>query len=99
LFELGADYLVIGRVAGNLAADVLDGRDPASIPVENVMPVTLQVNRLVLKNLRERWELPDDVIQRANVVVDESGRHVKNAPLAAANAGMSTPSAKAAGAQ
>jgi putative tryptophan/tyrosine transport system substrate-binding protein len=100
LFELGADYLVIGRVAGNLAADVLDGRDPAGIPVDNVMPVTLQVNRLVLKNLREKWELPDAVIQRANVVVDESGRHVKNQPLEAANSGTaSAASPQAAGAK
>ncbi|KAA6461930.1 hypothetical protein DYQ86_09815 [Acidobacteria bacterium AB60] len=81
LFELGANYNAIGRVAGNLAADVLDGRDPAGIPVENVIPVTLQVNRLALANLRDRWELPDAVVERADVVVDASGRHVKsNAP-------------------
>ena len=90
LLELGADYLAIGRVAGNLAADVLDGRDPASIPVENVMPLTMQVNRTVLANLRERWELPDSIMQRANVVVDEYGRHVKRPPLVAANAGAPT---------
>ena len=86
LFELGADYQSIGRVAGNLAADVLDGRDPASIPVENVMPVTLKVNELALKGLRERWKLPDDVVQRANVVVDASGIHVNDAPGAATTA-------------
>jgi ABC-type uncharacterized transport system substrate-binding protein len=86
LFELGADYQSIGRVAGNLAADVLDGRDPASIPVENVMPVTLKVNELALKGLRERWKLPDDVVERANVVVDASGIHVNNTPGAATTA-------------
>ena len=97
LFELGADYLAIGRVAGNLAADVLDGHDPANIPVDNVMPVTLQVNRTLLANLRERWELPDTVIQRANVVVDESGRHVRNRPLATTNSGASSAPAQPAG--
>ncbi len=80
LFELGANYQVIGHVAGGLVADVLDGRDLAQIPVENVMPVTLQVNLLALKNLRERWELPDNLIQRANVVLDETGRHVNSRP-------------------
>jgi len=95
---LGADYLAIGRVAGNLAADVLDGRDPATIPVDNLMPVTLQVNRLALANLRERWELPDAVMQRANVVVDESGRHVRNQPRAAADTGAkAAPAAGSAG--
>ena len=97
LFELGADYLAIGRVAGNLAADVLDGRDPATIPVDNIMPATLQVNRLALKNLREKWVLPDDVIQRANVVVDESGRHVTNHQPAAADAVTKSAPAPAAG--
>lgn len=85
LFELGADYLSIGRTAGNLAADVLDGKDPAQIPVENVMPITLQVNLLVLKNLREKWDLNEAFLQRADVVVDETGRHVKNRPAVAAN--------------
>lgn len=86
LFELGADYPEIGHVAGELAADVLDGRNPAQIPVDNFMPVTLQVNRLALKNLREKWELPDSIVQQANVLVDESGRHVNNHAVVAANA-------------
>ncbi|HWG22276.1 MAG TPA: ABC transporter substrate-binding protein [Terracidiphilus sp.] len=79
LFDLGADYLAIGHVAGDVAADVLDGRDPAQIPVENRMPVILQVNRLVLAGLRDQWELPEAVVQRANVVVDTTGRHVRSA--------------------
>jgi putative tryptophan/tyrosine transport system substrate-binding protein len=80
LFELGADYDAIGRVAGNLAADVLDGRDPASIPVENVLPIRLKVNKLALAKLRERWKIPDEVAERASVLVDEKGVHVNGAP-------------------
>lgn len=76
LFELGANYFAIGRVAGDLAADVLDGRDPAAIPVENVMPVTLTVNKLALKGLRDTWTLPSDVLARANIIEDQTGRHV-----------------------
>lgn len=78
LFGLGADYDAIGRLAGNLAADVLDGRDPKSIPVENVFPVTLQINKLALKGLRENWKVPDDLLARATLVVDERGTHRKN---------------------
>jgi ABC-type uncharacterized transport system substrate-binding protein len=78
LFELGADYQAIGRVAGNLAADVLDGRDPASIPVENVVPVVLKVNKLVLKGLKEDWNVPDSVAARANMLVDEGGVHMRD---------------------
>jgi ABC-type uncharacterized transport system substrate-binding protein len=86
LFELGANYRAIGHVAGELAADVLDGRDPAQVPVDNILPTTLQVDLLALRKLREKWDLPDAFIQRANVVVDETGRHVHDHPDIAANA-------------
>jgi len=86
LFDLGANYVSIGRVAGGLVADVLDGRDPARVPVENIMPITLHLNRLVLKGLRDRWQFPDSVVQRADVIVDETGKHVRNSPPPAADA-------------
>jgi putative tryptophan/tyrosine transport system substrate-binding protein len=79
LFELGADYLAIGRVAGNLAADVLDGRDPRAIPVENVVPVTFKLNKRALKGLRENWTVSNDMVEKADVVVDDSGIHQKQA--------------------
>ena len=84
VFELGADYSAIGKVAGNLAADVLDGRDPASVPVENVIPITLRVNKVALTGLRENWKIPDDVIRRADVVMDADGVHVNKGPAALA---------------
>ena len=84
LFDLGADYKGIGYASGMIAADVLDGRDPAKIPVEDMMPSKLQVNRVALIGLRDAWDLPDAVVARADVVVDESGRHVK--PVAGAQA-------------
>jgi len=82
LFELGADYEAIGRMAGNLGADVLDGRDPREIPVENVFPIRLQINKLAVKGLRENWKISDDLLQRATLVVDESGSHRKESPSA-----------------
>lgn len=78
LFELGANYEELGRIAGNLAADVLDGRDPASIPVENAMPIRVKIDTLVPAKLHEKWRIPDDVAKNANVVVDETGVHVKS---------------------
>jgi ABC-type uncharacterized transport system substrate-binding protein len=80
LFELGADYFSIGRVAGNLAADVLEGRDPATVPVENVVPITLQLDTRATSGLRDKWQIPGDVLASANVVVDGAGRHVRNSP-------------------
>jgi len=77
LFDLGADYVSIGRSQGELAADVLDGRDPASIPVENVVPLQLHVNRRALDGVRAAWRVPDEVAKRADVLFDAAGRHVK----------------------
>ena len=84
LFDLGANYRALGHVIGDVAADVLDGRNPATIPVENVMPVSLHINRTALKGLRDHWVIPDAVAQRADVVIDESGRHENPAAEAAA---------------
>ena len=84
LFELGADYKAIGKIAGYLAADVLDGKDPARIPVENVIPVSLKINKLALKGLREDWRFPADIEQQANIVVDASGIHEKDPTVTAA---------------
>ena len=96
LFELGADYQSIGRVAGNLAADVLDGRDPRGIPVENVIPLTLKVNKLALKGLRENWKLTGDLVEKADTLVDESGIHRREKNTSAL-AAVSAPAGKAAG--
>lgn len=72
LFDLGADYHEVGRLAGALAGRILHGTDPASIAVENVMPQTLLVNRAALGDLKEAWQLPDDVLQRATLVGEGS---------------------------
>ena len=77
LFDLGANYHAIGYEMGKIAADVLDGRDPASIPVENLTPSKLQINQLALKDLRDTWTIPATVLANADVVVDASGRHAK----------------------
>jgi ABC-type uncharacterized transport system substrate-binding protein len=77
LFDLGSNYRILGHTVGNIAADVLDGRSPAAIPVENIVPVTLHVNRQALKTLRDHWEIPESVAERADVLVDDTGRHTK----------------------
>ena len=77
LFDLGADYFAIGHVQGELAADVLDGRDPATVPVENLMPVQLHVNTLAVDGVRGTWQIPPAVVTRADVMFDASGRRAK----------------------
>jgi ABC-type uncharacterized transport system substrate-binding protein len=68
LFDLGANYYEVGRLAGTLAGDLLNGRDPSKIAVENVLPITLLVNREALNGLRDPWRFPDDVLRTAEQV-------------------------------
>ena len=66
LFDLGANYTEVGRSVGALAADVLDGRDPATIPVENNVPELFLFNDTILDSLNDRWTIPDDVRTKAD---------------------------------
>jgi putative tryptophan/tyrosine transport system substrate-binding protein len=80
LFDIGVNYYECGKLTGALAADILNGAAPASIPIRDVLdlvPSQLIVNRLALNGLKESWKLPDEVIRQANIVVDEQGVHAK----------------------
>lgn len=76
LFDVGVNFYEAGKLTGELAADILSGTDPKSVPIRDVLDVVprrLVVNRLVLNDLKENWRIPDDVVRRANIVVDEQG--------------------------
>ena len=66
LFDLGANYVEVGRAVGELAADVLDGTNPATIPVENYVPEAFLYNETALEGLRDRWTIPDAVRAKAD---------------------------------
>jgi ABC-type uncharacterized transport system substrate-binding protein len=65
LFDLGADYREVGRLAGKLAAEILDGRSPATVAIENVLPERLVVDETLLAGLDDPWRFPDEVTKRA----------------------------------
>jgi putative tryptophan/tyrosine transport system substrate-binding protein len=80
LFDYGADFYQIGKQTGDLAARILRGADPAQIPIKNEVPINFVVNSTVTKGLRQPWSVPDAILRRANVVVDESGIHKRTFP-------------------
>jgi putative ABC transport system substrate-binding protein len=80
LFDLGANYYEVGRLAGTLAGDLLNGRDPSKIAVENVLPITLLVNREALNGLKDPWTFPDDVLRTAEQVGARAGFAPKRLP-------------------
>jgi ABC-type uncharacterized transport system substrate-binding protein len=79
LFELGADFRAIGQQTGALAARILKGADPASLPWKNVVPPKLVINETALVGLRGNWSLPPEVLARASGIIDQSGSHAKDA--------------------
>ena len=75
LFDYGADFYQIGRKTGELASRILRGADPTRIPITNEIPAWFVVNTTATSGLDQRWRVPDDVLRRANVVVDKAGVH------------------------
>lgn len=72
LFDVGANYLEVGHLAGRLAVELLRGRDPATVAIENVVPERLLVNREVLARF-PAWHLPADALARAEFVEEPAG--------------------------
>ena len=75
LFDYGADFYQIGRQTGALAAEILRGADPKKIPIRNEVPTYFVVNSTALAGLRQGWQIPKSLLDRANTVVDEAGVH------------------------
>ena len=44
------------------------------------MPVQLHVNLTALDGLRSSWVIPDSIVQRASLVIDESGTRKQDVP-------------------
>lgn len=80
LFDLGANFTTIGRQTGELAVKILRGANPAGFPIEDRVPERLVVNKLALAGLKDPWRVPDDVLARADTLIDEAGTHEKAAP-------------------
>lgn len=75
LFDLGGDFVAIGREVGLLAGEVLKGRSPATIPVVNRVPEQLLLNLVTLEANKAHWSLPQGLRERASVIIDATGQH------------------------
>lgn len=77
LFDVGFNFHEVGLVAGRLAADILEGADPAGVPIRETaaeIPPYIVLN-LVAKGVdRSVWRVPEDLVPQARFVIDEGGR-------------------------
>ena len=76
LFDRGANFSLVGKQTGELAAQVLQGADLTKIPIRNLVPERLIVNPQAVAGLKDPWRVPDDVLRKADQVIKEShGSH------------------------
>lgn len=83
LFDVGFDFHQVGLAAGRLAADLLDGVDPATVPIREtaeVIPPRLFVNLRAKGVDYSRWRIPADLLAQAAFVIDDDG--VRETPAA-----------------
>jgi putative tryptophan/tyrosine transport system substrate-binding protein len=78
LFDLGANYNVVGQRIGQLAGQVLSGAEISKLPVTRAVPPKLFLNRLATNGLRDSWTFPPEVVELADAVIDEQGVHEKS---------------------
>jgi len=84
LLTSGAKFYENGKEMGRLAAKVLDGIDPATLPVEDLVIPHTEINTLALKGLKDSWQVPPDLLRQADTLIDEAGTHSKTPGVPAA---------------
>ncbi len=72
LVAMGADYYMVGRETGDLAARVLGGEDMGRIPILYSLPKLLVINRSGIGKLKDVWTFPPDVLAIAKHVTGTS---------------------------
>ena len=84
LLSIGANYFEVGHKAGAMAGEILNGKSPATIAIENYMPKILTLNTTGLGDLKDTsWKVPANVEKDATVVISAAGtvdRTVKRPP-------------------
>jgi len=77
LFDSGVNFYDVGLQTGELAASILKGADPAKIPVRDLVPEKFAVNLTAANGLKDNWRIPQQLIDRADLVLDQNGLHDK----------------------
>jgi ABC-type uncharacterized transport system substrate-binding protein len=77
LFDTGVNFYQVGQQTGELAVRILKGEDPAKIPVRDLIPEKIAINTTATAGLKDHWQVPQEMLARADMVVDEKGLHDK----------------------
>jgi len=80
LFDVGFNFREVGLVAGRLAADLLSGTDPKTVPIRETtheIPPYLVLNLATAAAGPDRWQAPEDLKTQARYLIDQAGRHAQ----------------------
>ena len=83
LFDVGFNFREVGLVAGRLAADLLSGTDPKTVPIGETaheIPPYMVLNLAMKAAAPDRWQVPEDLKPQARYLIDQSG--TRNQPEA-----------------
>lgn len=83
LFDVGANYSVVGHQIGQLAGRVLSGEEIANIPWEVAIPPKLFLNTTVTDQLQGAWKFPKELLESADSIIDSTGEVKKDPPAKA----------------
>lgn len=78
LFDVGFNFREVGLVAGRLAADLLSGTDPRTVPIRETaqeIPPYLVLNVATEAAAPDRWRVPEDLKSQARYLIDHTGQH------------------------
>lgn len=83
MFGVGANYYEVGRRAGILAAEILNGRDPAEVPVVDFVPERIALNERVRRQLRnpDNWYFQPTLVARSSLLIEADGSYRRQADL------------------
>ena len=70
LFDLGRNFYDIGRQTANQVVQVIEGTPISRIPSGTVTTRFLLINTRALKNLRDPWRVPPELLAKAKQVID-----------------------------
>lgn len=87
LFGLGANYFTVGQLTADMAIDILRGKDPSSIRIENIVPELLQINGEVMTSFNGTYRLTENLKKHLKNQQQESPKDPANKAMTHGNEG------------
>ncbi len=87
LFGLGANYFTVGQLTADMAIDILRGKDPSNIRIENIVPELLQINGEVMTSFNGKYRLTENLKKQLKNQQQESPKDPANKAMKHGNDG------------